>query len=227
MRGRILLKGMLLLTCFVMFSSSTVFSQDTCEGNFDCDQDVDGTDAAVFKEDFGRNPFSNPCPISPCPVTCEGTLSPGGRWCDQENGTVKDITTGLVWLKDAGWCGLRPWDLPLGSASFDAHETASRIWANLVGPPDLDDGSVEGDWRLPTESELVGISTGTEFITSSQPYFFDNVQPFYYWSSTTYSSSSDLAWVVYLLNGGVYRYDKSTTLHVWPVRGDYFWPGRG
>jgi hypothetical protein len=33
-----------------------------CEGNFDADQDVDGTDAATFKSDFGRSPFKNPCP---------------------------------------------------------------------------------------------------------------------------------------------------------------------
>jgi hypothetical protein len=34
-----------------------------CEGNFDFDQDVDGTDAARFKSDFGRSPFSDPCPV--------------------------------------------------------------------------------------------------------------------------------------------------------------------
>ncbi len=32
-----------------------------CEGNFDCDEDVDGTDAATFKADFGRSPFFKPC----------------------------------------------------------------------------------------------------------------------------------------------------------------------
>ena len=86
------------------FSVSNVFSQP-CEGNFDFDEDVDGTDAAVFKEDFGRSPFFNPCPASPCPVRCEGTLSTGGRWCDQGDGTVKDMTNGLVWLKKADWGG--------------------------------------------------------------------------------------------------------------------------
>jgi hypothetical protein len=43
---------------------------------------------------------------------CEGTLSPLGRWCDQNNGNVKDMTTGLVWLKDAGWGGTKPWREP-------------------------------------------------------------------------------------------------------------------
>jgi hypothetical protein len=38
-----------------------------CEGNFDNDEDQDGSDAATFKTDFGRNPFSNPCSsLSPC-----------------------------------------------------------------------------------------------------------------------------------------------------------------
>jgi len=35
--------------------------EDICQGNFDGDQDVDGTDAAIFKSDFGRNSFTNPC----------------------------------------------------------------------------------------------------------------------------------------------------------------------
>ena len=32
-----------------------------CEGDFDCDGDQDGSDAAKFKQDFGRSSFSNPC----------------------------------------------------------------------------------------------------------------------------------------------------------------------
>jgi hypothetical protein len=38
-----------------------------CEGNFDCDLDQDGTDAAVFKKSFGRTALSNPCTYdNPC-----------------------------------------------------------------------------------------------------------------------------------------------------------------
>ena len=38
-----------------------------CEGDFDCDSDVDGTDAMRFKEHFGRSQFNNPCiPDNPC-----------------------------------------------------------------------------------------------------------------------------------------------------------------
>ncbi len=36
-----------------------------CEGNFDCDENVDGSDARLFKLDFGR-PFQDPPPQRPC-----------------------------------------------------------------------------------------------------------------------------------------------------------------
>jgi len=32
-----------------------------CEGDFDCDMDQDGSDAATFKVEFGRSSFNNPC----------------------------------------------------------------------------------------------------------------------------------------------------------------------
>jgi len=38
-----------------------------CEGNFDDDDNQDGSDAAIFKVDFGRNSYSTPCSSStPC-----------------------------------------------------------------------------------------------------------------------------------------------------------------
>jgi hypothetical protein len=38
-----------------------------CEGNFDCDQDCDGSDAATFKADFGRSTYNRPCTnADPC-----------------------------------------------------------------------------------------------------------------------------------------------------------------
>ena len=38
-----------------------------CEGNFNGDTDVDGTDAQQFKTDFGRSTFVNPCnSADPC-----------------------------------------------------------------------------------------------------------------------------------------------------------------
>ena len=47
-----------------------------CEGNFDDDFDVDGTDAAAFKVHFGRSGFNNPCSNS---SPCDGDLE-----CDSD-----------------------------------------------------------------------------------------------------------------------------------------------
>ncbi len=46
-----------------------------CEGNFNCDGDVDGSDASTFKADFGRSLVLNPCANeSPCDgdFNCDG-----------------------------------------------------------------------------------------------------------------------------------------------------------
>jgi hypothetical protein len=49
-----------------------------CEGNFNCsvDQDVDGSDASLFKSDFGRSNLSRPC-ITADP--CNGDFSCNGN----------------------------------------------------------------------------------------------------------------------------------------------------
>jgi glucose/arabinose dehydrogenase len=46
-----------------------------CEGDFDCDEDQDGTDAAAFKIDFGRSSFLNPCTNQ---KTCKGDFDCDG-----------------------------------------------------------------------------------------------------------------------------------------------------
>ena len=48
-----------------------------CEGNFDDDQDQDGSDAAAFKLDFGRSSFQRPCiDEDPCngDFLCDGDV---------------------------------------------------------------------------------------------------------------------------------------------------------
>jgi hypothetical protein len=43
---------------------------DTCSGDFSCDGDVDGTDASLFKQDFGRSSIQNSCPACVAGVWC-------------------------------------------------------------------------------------------------------------------------------------------------------------
>ena len=160
-------------------------------------------------------------------ITCEGTLSAGGRWCDNGDGTVKDITTGLVWLRNADWGGKKPWrnsstdcSSPTYTCYDDAHTRAGLLEAGSANA-NLSDDSVVGDWRLPTKSELEGIVKGNEYVRSLNMRMFTGVQPDAYWSSTTYVANTAYAWYVYLYNGSVYHVHKAYYgYYVWPVRSD-------
>ncbi|MBF0549925.1 MAG: DUF1566 domain-containing protein [Deltaproteobacteria bacterium] len=130
------------------------------------------------------------------------TCSPLGRWCDMHDGTVIDTTTGLVWLKDAGWGGNDNW--------HGAGMLATQV---MNGNPSwLTDGSKAEQWRLPSRVELEAIMHGTEAIRASSMYLFTGVQSHSYWTSD--------AWTVSMSDGYVHSGNKgSDYFDVWPVRG--------
>lgn len=198
------MKQILALLIVFFLVPLTTSAQDACEGNFDYDQDVDGTDAAVFKADFGRSPFQDPCP-----VICEGTLSAGGRWCDQGNGTVKDMTTGLVWLKNTSCMGRMNW--------YAAIEQPITNLRN--GDCSLTDGSVWGDWRLPTYNELDKVWNYIYWEGRQHP--FIGLLPDLYWTSTTLPGFPDYAELLLMqpMLPWVFTKPKLDEFYVWPVRG--------
>jgi hypothetical protein len=205
-------KRLVLIAMVVLLTASISVAQEPCTADFDCNGNVDADDVTIFLSQFGRNPFNDPCPVIPCPITCEGMLSTLGRWCDQGNGTVKDMATRLVWLQDTGCMGVMNW-----------YSAIEQPITNLRdGNCGLTDGSVWGDWRLPTKSELVGITVGTEPILVSGPwYFFTGVQSYDYWSSTTNAYSPNFAWHVGMGYGGTDYDGKDWLYNVWPVRGGH------
>jgi hypothetical protein len=149
-------------------------------------------------------------------VICDGTMN-GTRWCDNGDGTVTDMTTGLVWLQDSSWGDLYAfWVNTVGGTN--AHDRAAQI--SDATAASLSDGSVEGDWRLPTKSELYGLANGTEPVRYVTPRAFTGVQSDYYWSSTTYAPNTGNAWNMNLFNGDLWTTTKDSTLYVWPVRND-------
>jgi hypothetical protein len=149
--------------------------------------------------------------------TCAtGLLSPLGRWCDNGDGTVRDMTTGLLWLQDAGWGGMLPWwaSTESGTSAFDKVSTVGN-----GNPATLTDGSTAGDWRLPTKSELVALATGTEFIRSTAMYKFKSINVFYL-TSSSYDIGYNIQWYVKMDDGFVGLAPKVVSYgYVWPVRG--------
>jgi hypothetical protein len=119
---------------------------------------------------------------------------------DNEDGTVTDNLTGLVWARNANPCGVKNW-------------ADALIYCN-----DLDLGG-HNDWRLPNINELRSLfdpSLSSPYLPAGHP--FTNVQSLYYWSSTTYESDPFYAWFVGMFNGTVYLGSKDYEHYVWPVR---------
>jgi hypothetical protein len=152
-------------------------------------------------------------------LTCEDV----DRFLDNGDGTVTDCWTDLVWLKDA--------------FSRNTLSTAEFIAANLnSGDFGLRDGSVEGDWRLPTLQELQGI--GTDPPATWGPFElcppisagswsmpdapFTNVQPGDYWAQSMEEGPYIYVLWLNMLDGcfnGTLDFDLGYTKHyVWPVR---------
>jgi hypothetical protein len=174
----------------------------------------------------------------PCNCDCTGCFiwneaGGGTRWCDNGNGTVTDLFGAdvdgngkikgrcLVWQQDANWGGIKRWRALDGDPDpyDDAHARASLL-SDADGPLELNDGSVRGDWRLPTLSELKALTTDPQRIlsgSSSGP--FIDVQPHFYWSSTSVAVYTPGAYVLYLDDGHPAPVLKTADGYVWPVRG--------
>ena len=139
------------------------------------------------------------------------------RFIDNQDGTVMDRTTGLVWLKDAGCFSATTWATAVG----EVHALAN-------GSCGLSDGSAPGTWRLPNIIELesvIDVSASNPVITPGNP--FTNVSTAIYWSSTSYFGGelgSPAAWAIRFadgryMNDPVSNIKTTANNEVWAVKG--------
>jgi quinol monooxygenase YgiN len=156
-------------------------------------------------------PFGQP---QPCRGTGQdGELRSGASWpavrfTDNDDGTVTDHLTGLVWLQNADAFGRLPWQ-----AALDACDALAS------GDKDLDDDSKAGDWRLPNLNELRSLIDYSEKAPAlPKPHPFSNVRSSLYWSSTTVASAPRFARFVFVGVGPSVWDSKSVRMTVWPVR---------
>ncbi len=146
-------------------------------------------------------------------ITCSST----SRWCDNEDNTVTDMTTGLVWMKNAN-CTESLASITFSDGKLNWLDAVT--WSSVIG-----NGicvwyySEEGTWHLPTKNELAGITQGDEAVSSSEMRVFTGIRSGYYWSATSNSGNPSKVWLVHFGDSSVSSDDKTGTNYVWPVRG--------
>lgn len=140
-----------------------------------------------------------------------GKAWPSPRFIDTGNGTVTDSLTGLIWLKNTDCYGQIDWNSAIANTS-----------ALASGVCDLNDGSIAGQWRLPTATEIEYLVKVTWPALNPAPFialdYFTLSHRF--WTSTTVAGNTSNAWAVDMANASIEAYAKTSIpyMHMWPVR---------
>ena len=140
----------------------------------------------------------------------KGIQWPDPRFTDNDDGTVTDNLTGLIWLKYPTLYNCFNREMPWPDALAAANALAD-------GSCSLPDSSKAGAWRLPNINELESLS-GLYMMPEVRPFTMKAER---YWSSTTDVTKPTTAWTVDMLSGAA-RGDSHKTYQshwVWPVRG--------
>jgi len=118
------------------------------------------------------------------------------RFIDNNDGTILDMETSLMWAKEGS-------SKELNFADAEKYCKDSKI------------GGFK-DWRLPTVKELISIVDYEKYRPAINPVF--KCESSWYWSGSSYADGADSAWVVYFGSGGVSWYGGSGGNYVRPVR---------
>jgi hypothetical protein len=141
----------------------------------------------------------------------KGVTWPSPRFNDNNNGTVSDNLTGLIWTKNANiFNNMKTWNTALSLAN------------NLKsGDYGLTDGSQAGDWRLPNCRELLSLvddGNSDPAFPGGHP-FTNLITTNRYWTSTTRADHTSDAWAVDFNRGYLTSHLNATYFYVWCVRG--------
>jgi Protein of unknown function (DUF1566) len=133
------------------------------------------------------------------------------RYIDNNDGTVTDGLTGLMWTKNANhgamswsnavaYCdnlvtnGYSDWRMPSVSAKGGTAELDTLFRKNK---------NPSGSWQGVAEKSFTGVQTSGSA----------------YWSRTSCADDPDRAYGVFMSAGGTHSLKKASAYYVWPVRG--------
>jgi hypothetical protein len=147
-----------------------------------------------------------------------GVVWPVPRFTSNGNGTVTDNLSGLIWLQQSNTC-VGPVASANGTSATwqQALDFANALAAGACG---LNDGSVAGSWRLPNARELqslIDFGNLNPALPTGHP--FSGVVRAFVWSSTSVAATPANAWSVFIGDGDLSAFGKTSVFSVWPVRG--------
>jgi hypothetical protein len=109
---------------------------------------------------------------------------------DNDDGTVTDIATGLMWQKE-------------GPTHQDGSARA-MTWEEALTYCEALELAQQDDWRLPNINELQSIVDYRAYNPSVNVVFFPDTLSGSYWSSTTYDTANGIAWDIHFLAGDIF-----------------------
>ncbi len=128
-------------------------------------------------------------------LAVRGTRLPGPVFRDNNDGTVTDLSTGLVWQQT---------------------ETRPMTWQQALAYCEGLELAGQRDWRLPSIRELQTLIDPRRQEPALDTRLFPGCRPEPYWSSTTRSDRPAFAWTMDFATGR--EYDGGYKLRHYPVR---------
>lgn len=142
----------------------------------------------------------------------KGVLWPSQRFIDNQDGTITDNLTGLMWLKDAGCFAGQKWQDSFDKVKdFNSDYEKYSCYGYKAG---------YNDWRLPNVKEnfsLIDYLSNNPALPLNAVYQFVNLRSVY-WSSTTFANKTASAWTLDIWDGNVQADVKDVFNFIWPVR---------
>jgi len=141
------------------------------------------------------------------------TVLAEGRFVDNQDGTITDRQSGLMWMQNAHCWSKMEWD-----------DAMTQV-KNLNSGGFFSQTSCEGysgqdaDWRLPTAVEWESLIDKNNQPALPDQHLFRDVRAGYYWTSSEPPEDEKYAWRISLNDGDFMRGIKRYRKLVWPVRG--------
>jgi len=152
-----------------------------------------------------------------------GVAWPATRFVDNGDGTVADLLTGLVWLRDAACLAPAVWAAAL-----------SEVAELKSGQCGLSDGSAAGQWRLPNLNELASLLDASRSAPAVGGPFANlpgAAGGSVYWTSTPYwqgaGSATFSAWAIRLSDGRYINGDDANGSNVMASASNGVWAVKG